>query len=654
MRVMRSRSRDGSPSSSIHEPCRGELCSPGEIGRSGERAPSPVTCLLLLASIFLATATLASIVPTALTGRVTSSGNPVADATVTVSGGALLQPRSTTTTPNGMYWLEDLPPGVVEITFAHGGMTTLTRGAVIELARVSRADATLEASEDEDSVTSTATAISVADTQPLTAHASDRELDAFPIWRSSDDAAVVIAGFRSLYTGTLIDDAYASTPQLSGQEALEEVTVIRGAAPPELEGYGAIVVRTRRGANAFAFSLRDTLTSTSWSAGSYGYNPGGQPLSEQGVDHFLEASAGGPVSRDRLWFFASAWRGSQADRQIHDVDGMVATLTSQLGTAHTVNATYMNASSDAQVGWIYAGSQGSLRYTGMASPGTTLEAVVARSTVTFNPSIFGGNRRALSVDDSVFAKATRVWTRGSHEAVVSGGVRALQSSIGGSTSLFFNSRWSFSRLRLHAGGRIERGADEVHARPRLSATWDVHGDGRRAWFVALGDYADPRFPGYPVTEGIVGYATAIGASGTFRVDATRRRFAQLDHPTFTSDILHVESSYRLFERFLAGGLYEYVNQKDEAFPPAARHVANAWLSAELPLGSGLADHTLGVTLLERFASEHGDRYDTDIGLRYTLPVRTITLTTAVDVVNLFNSSEWAGGRTIRAWVRVRR
>jgi hypothetical protein len=26
----------------------------------------------------------------------------------------------------------------------------------------------------------------------------------------------------------------------------------------------------------------------------------------------------------------------------------------------------------------------------------------------------------------------------------------------------------------------------------------------------------------------------------------------------------------------------------------------------------------------------------------------------VDVVNAFNSSEWAGGRTFRAWVRVNR
>lgn len=623
-----------------------------DFAHSGERAPSPVTCLLILAIIFIATTAHASIVPTALTGRVTSAGKPVADATVTVNGEALPQPRSTTTTPNGMYWLEDLPPGVVDVTFAHAGMTTLTRRAVIELAQIGRADATLEASEDEDSVTSTATTISVADTQPLTAHVSDREMDALPIWRTPFDVAIVAATFRAVYAGTLIDDVYAGTPYLLGQEALEEVTVVRAAAPPELDWYSAVVAKTRYGGDAFRFSLRDTLTSVSWDTNDNRYNPFLRKPRGGGVDHFIEAAASGPIVRDRLWFFASVWRGGQDDRPIHNVDGYDATLTSQLGAGHTVHATYMNAKDDSHL-WsplsLYAGSQGSVRYTGVVSPITTFEANVARSATTFNPSLYGGPFRKLSVDDSIFAKATHVWTRGSREAVLSGGVRATQSNVGGSTSLFLNSRWSFARLLLNAGGRVDRGGYEIHARPRLSAAWDLRGDGRRAWFAAFSNYADPRSPDYPVNEAIVGYAAAIGASGTFRVDAAHRRIENHGGRGYSSDVLHVESSYRLFEQFVAGGVYEYVNQADNAYPPAARHVANAWLSAELPL----ANHTLGVTLLERFTAERGDRYDTDLALRYTIPVRTIALTTAVDVVNALNSSEWAGGRTFRAWVRVR-
>ncbi|HKR65852.1 MAG TPA: carboxypeptidase-like regulatory domain-containing protein [Thermoanaerobaculia bacterium] len=607
-----------------------------------------------LAAAFVLLATLsahASRVTTALTGHVMSDAKAVAGATITVTSSSLMHPRTTTTNANGAYWIEDLPPGTYDITFAHAGMTTLTRRTIVEIARVARVDATLEANAEEESVTSTSTTISVADTQPVTTHISDAELDRLPRWRTTIDSALAIAGAYYGFTGTLLDDAEASMPYLLGQEALEEVTVVRGAAPVEIEYFGALVAKTRSGGDAFHFSVRDTLTSISWIAGRPELDEGARHPFGGGVDHFVEGAIGGPVVRQRLWFFASAWRGGQDDRPFHNVRGVAFNLNAQLDDAQSLAASYSDGGIGVRVGVMRAGSEGSLRYTNIVTPFTTVEANVARSTTTFTPSIFGNGPTYLFVDDSLFVKASHLTSK---DSVVSAGVRAQKTDAGGSTTLFANDRWSHSNLILNLGGRLERGGHELHFRPRVSATWDMRGDGRRSLFAAVGSYADPRNPPYAAHEVLAGFATAIGVSGTFRADLAHRYFERLDEPGTRSTILHVETAYRLFDRFVAGAFYEYAHQDERAFPPAAHHAANGWLSADFPLAS----HVLGVTLLQHLDDYGfgGPEYGTDVALRYTIPIRTLALTVAADVGNVFNDERgraFVGGRTFRGWVRVR-
>src|SRR5215212_10533989 len=95
----------------------------------------------LAALVLLAPPLSAAVSTSALTGRVTSGGTAVANATVTAASARLQQPRVTVTGRRGTYWLGALPPGEYEVTFASKGMQTLTRRAVVELARIARADA---------------------------------------------------------------------------------------------------------------------------------------------------------------------------------------------------------------------------------------------------------------------------------------------------------------------------------------------------------------------------------------------------------------------------------------------------------------------------------------------------------------------------------
>jgi hypothetical protein len=610
---------------------------------------------VMLCVVLFATSIYGSIVPTALTGHVVSDGRPVSGATVTATSPSLMQPRVTTTTSNGMYWLEDLPPGQYDVTFSHAGMTTLTRRAVIELARVARIDAALELNEDEDSVTSTETMLTVADTQPMSVHLTDHDLDLLPVWRAAPDAALTAADAYSAATDTLIDDAYDALPNLIGQEALQEVTVLRGALPPELgRNYSTIVARTRNGGDDLSFSLRDTLTSVAWMNGNPFLDESARRPRGDGVDHFVEAALGGRLVRDRLWFFTSGWRGGQDDRPIHNVRGLEVKLTTQPFQSHMFEALYINGARDSRVPF-RAASQSTLQYLGMLTPRTTLEATASRGATTFTPSIFGNDPTSLFIEDTLFIKAAHVLSTRSGDSVLSGGLTTQDSDIGGSTTLFFNERWSGSSLIVNAGGRLERGGDELHLRPRLSVAWDLSRDGRRSLFAALSDYADPRLPTYAVQEAVAGFATALGKTGLFRVDVAHRAFDRPQEEGYSSDILRIESSYRLFERFTAGGFYEYARLDEGAYPVVPRHSLNAWSSLEISLG----EHTLGLSLLQRYASyqeSDGARYDTDLGFRYTIPVRSLAVTAATDVTNVFNQHHagFTSGRALRAWIRVRR
>src|SRR6185295_19869827 len=132
---------------------------------------------------------------------------------------------------------------------------------------------------------------------------------------------------------------------------------------------------------------------------------------------------------------------------------------------------------------------------------------------------------------------------------------------------------------------------------------DTRGDGRQALFASYGEYADLfNSSGPPVSRvASLGYATAIGNSGSARIDYLRR--VDSDH---SFDQLELDTRYRLFDRFEAGASYSH----SDYFYSTYRHRGTAWLGATFPLGS----HELGATLLEHGESIFG--WTTDLALRY--------------------------------------
>ncbi|HET8772283.1 MAG TPA: carboxypeptidase-like regulatory domain-containing protein [Thermoanaerobaculia bacterium] len=546
-----------------------------------------LVALLVLGLPVLALPAFANITSSSLTGTVTIGGKPAAGVTVTAGS------RTTVTNAHGRYWLAELPPGVYDVTFSLPAHTTLTKRAVLELARVARTDATLEPNPDEDSTTSTAVTVSVAETIFPTTHFDDRALDRLPTGRLGSAFLAPDSRFGNIIVDGVPDGAVPS------EEMVEQVTAVNGVSPVEWETHlgSPIAFRTRSGGEDFFFTLRDTITN------------------DDDLQHFGEATAGGRIVPERLWFFAGAWKGEDAPGA-PDREGVLAKIDGQFGTAHRLGLSYSDALqvfSTAPFDYDTV----SLRYTGVAGPRFTADAVAAR---TENTDFFSGRASVLLGDHVLTAGATDAG------------------------AAFASDRWSYARWNVYAGLRHDDGELD----PRVAVSYDLHGNGARAIVATWGEYAQPGVEGQTFRVASLGFASALGNGGSARVDFLRR-----ESGSFWQHDLQLDARYRLFDRFEAGGTYTLTNRVESPsflFPDQS---ANVWLSAEVPLGN----HEFGVTVLQHYleASRFSEA-PTDLALRYSIPFTRVGLLLAFDMTNVFDNPDGISlfpPRAYRFWLRVR-
>ncbi|HEV7238528.1 MAG TPA: carboxypeptidase-like regulatory domain-containing protein [Thermoanaerobaculia bacterium] len=583
----------------------------------------------VLFALWLTFPALANITTAALTGRVIIGHSSHAGVAVTVSSSALQQPRATITNASGRYWLGALPPGTYEVTFSLAGHTTLTKRAVLELGRVARADATLEPNPDEDSTTSTATTITVADTIAITTHFDDRALDRLPTGRLASASLAPGGQFGSI---SVLDGVPFSA--VTSEETIEQTTIVRGATPVEWESFfgTADVFRTRSGGEELSFTLRNTITDPNWNS-NVGYDPGA-PEPENDLMHFGEATAGGRIVSQRLWFFAGAWRGEQAFPNAQRFDGTLAKIDAQLGHAHHVGVHYTDTSQ--HTGFLpFDRDTVSLRYTAVAGARLTSEVVAARTWT-----------EASSGEASTeFLSARTSYVLGDH--VVTAGFSNDDGAGPSYASFYASDRWSSQRWNVYAGVRHDDSEFVDRWSPRVAISYDLRGNGTQAIAASWGEYAIAAQPASLQRVSSLGYATAIGNSGSARVDIIRR-----ESRNFWQNELQLDARYRLLDRFEAGATYTLANQSRSAFisPSSLDQVANVWVGAELPVGN----HEFGVTLLQRYMDFDFFGFSTaptDVALRYAIPFSRLGFLVAADATNIFDDHD--APRAVRLWFRVR-
>ncbi len=337
-------------------------------------------CLALLLALASASAGHAQGVQTStLIGTVTSNdGQPLPGVTVTVTSPALLGERATTSGVNGDYVLRGLPPGQYNVKFTLEGMQAVERSSTLALGGTSKADATMEVATASETIVVTGEAPSALETTTVGANFEKKTIDNLPITRTPTNIALLSAGLTEnvalgrnsgqvainggmaydnaiLIDGTNVQDSiFGQTNNLYIQEAIEETQVLTSGISAEYGGFsgGVINTITKSGGNQFSGTFRVDLDKPDWRDETPYEKENG--ITRTGdMNKTYEATLGGPIVRDRLWFFVAdrEFKRDQANTTAVSSEPYVYTqsnpryqvkLTGAITSNHNLQVSYIN------------------------------------------------------------------------------------------------------------------------------------------------------------------------------------------------------------------------------------------------------------------------------------------------------------------------
>jgi hypothetical protein len=297
---------------------------------------------------------------------------PLPGVTVTVTSPSLQGEREAVSDSNGVYYVYGLPAGTYRVFFTIPGFKSTARESVpVSVGLLANVGATLELEGVTETVTVTAKTPSPL-AQPTTSQVrTKRDIDALPVGRRPVDVAEMAPGLTTnafnanqltlsggfgfdnvfMVNGVDVNDTVNGTMNnLFIEDAVQETSVLTSGISAEYGRFsgGVVNVVTKNGGNTFSGSFREGLSNPSWIEET--------PLEKAaGVSHTSvlgkthEGTFGGPIVRDRLWFFG-AGRFEQTN---------TPNTLAQNGAAYTRTDT---------------NRRGEVKVTGMILPGQTLQA----------------------------------------------------------------------------------------------------------------------------------------------------------------------------------------------------------------------------------------------------------------------------------------
>jgi hypothetical protein len=312
----------------------------------------------------------------ALSGRVSSAdGLPLPGATVMVTSDALQGQREATTDINGVYAVPGLPPGRYIVRFAMDALSSVERRVDVPLGIalvVNQQLALAPVKEVVDVRGATPPAISSRGGINL----QSTQIAVLPIGRTPFLVAELAPGLTDntpnasqvtvsgafaydnlfLMNGVDVNDNVLGTPNsLFIEDAIQEVQILTSGISAEYGRFSGGIVNmiTRSGGNAFSGAFRTNVTNPSWTSKS----PSESTPRASKLSPTYEATAGGPVVRDRLWFFGGArverttTQSAFAQTQIpftrtNDNTRYEAKLTGTAAPGHTVQASFIDNRTD--------------------------------------------------------------------------------------------------------------------------------------------------------------------------------------------------------------------------------------------------------------------------------------------------------------------
>ncbi|HEX6084061.1 MAG TPA: TonB-dependent receptor [Thermoanaerobaculia bacterium] len=264
-----------------------------------------------------------------LSGVVTTEGNPLPGVSVTVSSPSLQGTRTAVTSEAGGYSFPALPPGQYSVRFELSGMAPVEKRTTLQLSQPAKVDADLRVSSVSEAITVTAEAPAVLETTGVATSFKQEQIDKLPVGRNIRDTTLLAPGVNPngvnrqitinggpsydnifMVNGVVVNENLRGQPHnLFIEDAIQETTVMTSGISAEYGRFtgGVVSTLTKSGGNEFTGSFRDTLTNPSWTeTPDFAGANEGTDITNQ----VYEATLGGRIIRDRLWFFAAGRKAS--------------------------------------------------------------------------------------------------------------------------------------------------------------------------------------------------------------------------------------------------------------------------------------------------------------------------------------------------------
>ena len=290
--------------------------------------------ILALAFVALASTAFAQGNPTGtISGRVTDPDNLVLPGvTVTAASPVLQGVRTAVTSAAGDYIIPFLPAGDYTVTFELQGFGTVKELVSLKMADMQPVNVKLQVAKVTETVTVTGSLTETATTPTVATTVKASTIDRLPLGRTIEAATVLAPGAigngpggnimisgalsydnLNLVNGVNVNENLRQQARpLYIEDAVQETKTSTGNISAEFGRFqgGVVNMITKSGGNSFSGSFRTTFTNDAWKATTP--YPG-----DSNIDVIVpsyEATFGGPIFRDKLWFFtAGRYQNNKVD-----------------------------------------------------------------------------------------------------------------------------------------------------------------------------------------------------------------------------------------------------------------------------------------------------------------------------------------------------
>ena len=257
-----------------------------------------------------------------VSGKVTHNGENLPGVSITAESPNLQRPRQLTTQANGSFLLGALPPGDYLLTFEMEGLETVVRSLNVSVAQLQPLDVEMSMTTVAEEIVVTGDSGAISESTTASSTLSQDFVEKLAVQRTLTQAVALAPGtsstgpgnnisisgaqsFENLYliNGVPVNENVRGQPaDLFIEDAIEETTVSTAGISAEYGRFtgGVVNAVTKSGGNDFSGSLRTNFTNDDWSART----PAGEEL-EDDLNETFEATLGGYLLKDRIWFFAA-------------------------------------------------------------------------------------------------------------------------------------------------------------------------------------------------------------------------------------------------------------------------------------------------------------------------------------------------------------